>query len=344
MSCLAMSSADSGRARRRRSLAVQAVLFAALVAAVVVAFAGLIPGTGARLRNASPGWIAVAVILELVACAAYGLLFHNVFSHGAYRLGLIRGTQIGIAELAAFVIVPTGAGGPAVRIWALERSGMPFRIIMSRSVIHTAVFNLPYVLAAILLGGGAALGVGSGHAPIVVALAPLGLVVAAVVIAGATVIGARRLPRAPRSRWSRIGSDVVRAVPDGLRELPGRARAPGLSAGAFGYWAGDCGVFIAAFHAAHGAPPVAVAVLAYMLGQLGNALPLPGGVGGVEPITLGVLTASGVNLELGAAAVILYRLVSLGIQTATGAIALATLIPALRSPNADDAPERQPAT
>jgi uncharacterized membrane protein YbhN (UPF0104 family) len=75
-----------------------------------------------------------------------------------------------------------------------------------------------------------------------------------------------------------------------------------------------------------------VAVLAYMLGQLGNALPLPGGVGGVEPITLGVLTASGVNLQLGAAAVILYRLISLGLQTLAGSIALATLIPALRTP------------
>ncbi|HWE08425.1 MAG TPA: lysylphosphatidylglycerol synthase transmembrane domain-containing protein [Solirubrobacteraceae bacterium] len=322
----------------------QAVLFAALVAAVVVAFAGLIPGTGERLREASPGWIALEIVLEIAACAAYGVLFQRVFSHGAHRLRARRGAQIGIAELGAFVIVPTGAGGPAVRIWALERSGMPFRVVMSRSVIHGAVFNLPYVLAAILLGAGAALGVGSGHAPVPVALAPLGLVAATVGIAGAATVGARRLPRAPRSRWSRIGSDIIRAVPDGLRKLPARLREPGLSLGAFAYWAGDCGVFIAAFHAAHGAPPIAVAVLAYMLGQLGNALPLPGGVGGVEPITLGVLTASGVNLELGAAAVILYRLVSLGIQTAAGAIALATLIRALRSPDPDAAVEPQAAT
>jgi len=99
---------------------------------------------------------------------------------------------------------------------------------------------------------------------------------------------------------------------------------------AAGYWAGDCGVLVVAFHAAHGSAPLGVIVLAYMLGQPGNALPLPGGVGGIEPIMLGVLTASGVNLGLGAAAIILYRFVSLGIQAVAGAIAVATLTTALR--------------
>ncbi len=66
-----------------------------------------------------------------------------------------------------------------------------------------------------------------------------------------------------------------------------------------------------------------------MLGQLGNALPLPGGVGGVggvEPIMLGVLTASGINAGLGGAAIVLYRFVSLGLQTAGGTIAVAFLL------------------
>jgi uncharacterized membrane protein YbhN (UPF0104 family) len=73
-----------------------------------------------------------------------------------------------------------------------------------------------------------------------------------------------------------------------------------------------------------------VIVLAYMLGQLGNALPLPGGVGGVEPLTVGVLTASGVDTGIAAAAIVLYRFISLGIQGTLGAAAVATLIPALR--------------
>ena len=66
-----------------------------------------------------------------------------------------------------------------------------------------------------------------------------------------------------------------------------------------------------------------------MLGQFGNALPLPGGVGGVEPLMLGVLSSSGVDLGLGGAAVLLYRIVSLGLQTLLGTIAVLTLTPAL---------------
>ena len=128
---------------------------------------------------------------------------------------------------------------------------------------------------------------------------------------------------------------MIAAVPTGLRELPGRLRHPISSLSAAGYWAGDCGVLIAAFQAVHGSAPIGVIVLAYMLGQLGNLLPLPGGVGGTEPIMLGVLTASGVNLALGAAAVVLYRLVSLGLQAVAGTVAVATLIPALqREPTA----------
>jgi uncharacterized membrane protein YbhN (UPF0104 family) len=318
------------RRRRARSLVLQVVLLAVLVGALAFAIAGLIPGSGQRLSNAAPGWIAIEVILELIACLAYALLFRGVFSHGAYRVGYLRGAQIAIGELGAFVVVPTGAGGPALRIWALMRGAMPFKVVMTRSVIHAAILNLPYILAAILLGTGVALGLGPGRAPLAVALAPLGVVLVALAIAaGATRIAHTRRAE-PQGRWQRVGRDVVEAVPGGLRELPARLRQPSLLFAAIGYWAGDCGVLVVAFHAAHGSAPLGVIVLAYMLGQLGNALPLPGGVGGIEPIMLGVLTASGVSVGLGAAAIILYRLVSLGIQAVAGAIAVATLTTALR--------------
>jgi uncharacterized protein (TIRG00374 family) len=302
-----------------------------LLAAVVFVIAGAAPGASARISNAAPGWIAIEVILELIACAAYALLFHGVFSHGAYKLRYGRSAQIAIGELGAYLIVPTGAGGPAVRVWGLLRSGMPFRILMRRTVIHAPIFNLPYVLAAIVLGTTVALGVGPGHAPLAVALAPLGLVLAAVLLAFAATRFARTRHGEPDTRWRKVGREVLQAIPDGLRELRGRIREPLPVLGSIGYWVGDCGVLVAAFHAAHGSAPIGVIVLAYMLGQLGNALPLPGGVGAIEPVMLGVLTASGVDAGLGAAAVILYRFVSLGIQATAGAIAVATLVPVLRS-------------
>jgi putative heme transporter len=326
--------------RRARSLAVQMGLLAVLLGAVVFVVAGLIPGSGGRLQNAAAGWIALEVLAELIACTAYALLFHGVFSHDPHRVGYVRSAQIGIGELGAFVVLPTGAGGPALRIWALMRGGMPFGTVMKRTVTHAAIFNAPYIGAALVLGMGVALGLGPGHAPLAAALAPLGVVIGVLTLAGGATMLARRQPVEPQARWRRVGRDIIQAIPAGARELPTRLRQPSLVLEAIGYWAGDCGVLVIAFHAAHGSAPIGVIVLAYMLGQLGNALPLPGGVGGVEPIMLGVITASGVNFGLGAAAIILYRFVSLGIQAVAGAIAVTTLTTALqrssRSSEQDD--------
>jgi uncharacterized membrane protein YbhN (UPF0104 family) len=67
-----------------------------------------------------------------------------------------------------------------------------------------------------------------------------------------------------------------------------------------------------------------------MLGQLGSLLPLPGGIGGVEPLMLGIFVASGVHSGLAAAAIVCYRAISLGLQSITGAVGVTSLVPAVR--------------
>ena len=321
-----------------RSLLLRALLLGAVLAAVAVTLVDLIPGSSRRLADSAPGWTAVAVALELIACASYAVLFHGVFSRSPYILSFLRSSQIAIGELGAFAVVPTGAGGPALRIWALIRSGMPFRTVMARTVTHVPIFNLPYVLAAVLLGTAVALHIGPGHAPTAVALAPLGVVIVAVTVTVGATAYVRAHPSRPRAGWRGTGREALDAVPEGLRDVPARLREPALPLAAAGYWAGDCGVLVVAFHAVHGSAPLGVIVLAYMLGQLGSVLPLPGGVGGVEPAMLGVLTASGVDLGLGAAAVVIYRFVSLGIQAVAGTVAVATLLPTLQPATSSSKP------
>jgi uncharacterized membrane protein YbhN (UPF0104 family) len=51
----------------------------------------------------------------------------------------------------------------------------------------------------------------------------------------------------------------------------------------------------------------------------------------VEPIMLGVLTASGVAAAPGAAAIVVYRAISLGIQSSVGAVAVGILVPSVRA-------------
>jgi uncharacterized protein (TIRG00374 family) len=299
---------------------------------VVLLLSGLVPGARSRLANADPAWLAAAVGLELVACFGYAALFHAVFARPPIPLARRRSAQIALAELGGFAVVPAGLGGPAARIWGLRRAGMPWRMLGVRSVAHAPIFNAPYIAAAAVLGAGVLVGAAPGKAPVAVALAPSGLVVVALLVFAA-IAAAARLRRLDRpTGWRHTLREVLRVVPDGLREVPLLTRDPRAVLGAVGFWAGDCAVLWAAFNAVGAAPDVGVIVLGYMLGQLGNALPLPGGVGGVEPVMLGVLTASGVGAGVGAAAIVCYRAIALGVQATLGAIAVVTLAPEIGTP------------
>jgi uncharacterized membrane protein YbhN (UPF0104 family) len=314
----------------RSALARSALVIALLVVLGYLAVK-LVPGAGDHLADASPGWVAGCVLLELVACAGFAACFHATFSYAPHHVARSRSTQIALGELAAFAVVPTGIAAPLLRFWALRRGGMPLRTIGVRTVVHAPLLNVPYVAAALVLGLGAALGAGPGNAPVGVALAPIGVVVVAVALAAALTRFGRRRRQREAGGWRRLAAELATIVPDGLREIPGRARRPWAIGGAALYWGCDCAVLWAAFQAVGTSPSVGVVALAYMLGLLGSTLPLPGGVGGVEPMMLLVLTQSGVDAGAGAAAIVVYRAVSLGLQSALGAVAVGLLIPAVRA-------------
>jgi uncharacterized membrane protein YbhN (UPF0104 family) len=315
-----------------RSIVTRTALALGLFVALGYLAVRLVPGAGDRLSSASPGWIAICVVLEVVACAGFAACFWACFSYPPYNVSRTRSAEIALGELAAFAIVPTGLAAPLLRFWVLGRGGMPLRTIAVRSVVHAPILNAPYVAAAVVLGAGVLVGAGPGDAPVAVALAPIGVVLVAVAIAAAfTRSGRRARPRTDVQGWRRISSELGAIVPEGLREIPARARHPAAVGGAAIYWGCDCAVMWAAFHAVGASQGIGVVALAYMLGQLGTALPLPGGVGGVEPVMLGVLTASGVGAGAGAAAIVVYRAVSLGLQAALGSVAVGLLIPAVRA-------------
>ncbi len=100
--------------------------------------------------------------------------------------------------------------------------------------------------------------------------------------------------------------------------------------GAVAYRGFDIGVLWASFHAFGHSPPGAVLVMSYCIGQLGNALPLPGGVGGVEGGMIGAFLAFGVPAHLAVIAVLAYRTISYWLPTVPGAIAYAGLRHSLR--------------
>lgn len=313
-----------------RRTALRALAMVALFGAVAFAVDELVPGAAHRLAHASPGWLLGALVLELLACASYVLLFQTVFSRPPWPFPVRRGGEIALGELGAFAVTPTGAGGAALRIWGLRASRMPWRPLIVRSISHGVIFNLPYVLAAAGLGVGVMLHVLPGHAPVLTALAPLGVVVAVVACAGVAIWfagGSRPTQRSTAARWLRTAASTI---PEGLADLRVVSRRPLPVLGSVGWWVGDCAALWMSFQAVGGRPALSVLILAYMLGQLGNTLPLPGGVGGVEPLMLGIFSASGTDLGLAGAAVICYRAIALGVQGILGAAGFVSLFADVR--------------
>jgi uncharacterized protein (TIRG00374 family) len=91
--------------------------------------------------------------------------------------------------------------------------------------------------------------------------------------------------------------------------------------GGLAWWGFDISVLWACFHAFGSAPPFTVILMAYFVGMVGNLLPLPGGLGGVEGGMIGALAAFGVGLDQAVLAVLSYRAISFWLPTIPGTIA-----------------------
>ena len=87
------------------------------------------------------------------------------------------------------------------------------------------------------------------------------------------------------------------------------------------FWAFQIAVLWAAFHAFGDAPPLAVLIQAFFVGMLGNLLPIPGGVGGVEGGMIGAFAAFGVDAGLAVVAVLVFRAFTFWLPLIPGVIA-----------------------
>jgi hypothetical protein len=192
-------------------------------------------------------------------------------------------------------------------------------------------------MAALAVGGfGLWFGVFSGPAPVGLTLVPalFGTGVILVVLSMLFVNGPSErflLTRADAAH-GRIGrvlrrtAALPRSLQSGLRAAIGmvRRRDPSVL-GAIVGWGFDIGALWASFHAFGYSPPAAVLVMGYYVGTLGNTLPLPGGIGGVEGGMIGSFLAFGVNGSLAVLAVLAYRVISYWLPTVPGVIAYVRL-------------------
>jgi uncharacterized membrane protein YbhN (UPF0104 family) len=318
----------------RRS-AITFVLFVLSAVAFLYFVLPKLSGLGAtahRIERGDTWWIAAGVVFELLSFVGYVVLFRAVFVRGASLIGWPESYQITMAGLAATRLFATaGAGGVALTAWALRRSGMEARLVACRMVAFMVLLYVVY--AGVLLIDGVGLGTGlfPGGGSFAITIIPAIVAAMLFALAGAVALLpgdierrlARRAAGSGRlAQWVASAVTVPALAASGIRTAIDliRSRNPGVL-GAPAWWGFDICVLWACFHAFGSPPPFTVILMCYFVGTLGNLLPLPGGLGGVEGGMIGAFAAFGVDFNLALLAVLSYRAISFWLPTVPGAIA-----------------------
>lgn len=318
----------------RRAITVIAIL--ALIGLVVA----LAPGLGEvrdRLAGADPGWLALGVAFEALSCASYVLMFRPVFCSHMWRR---TSWEIAWSELAMGSIVPaSGAGGLALGAWILHRGGMPAERIAKRSVAFFLVKSAVNFVAVAVIGAALAVGLLGPQLSLWLTAVPAAasvLVIVAVLAIGRLGPGEPALEGAGRVRrwWAAARKPLVGGTAEAVEII--RSRDPLVLVGAVGYWAWDNAVLWATYHAFGASPALSVVLMGYLIGQLGGALPLPGGLGGIDGGLLGALVVYGAPVAQTAAAVLAYRVILFWLPLIVGAVAFASLRRGLNHPDRPD--------
>src|SRR4051794_32755342 len=314
----------------RRALQVVALLGAFVLVAV------LAPGLGEvrdRLAGAAPGWLALGIVLEVLSALSYVLMFRPVFcSLMKWR----SAAEVGLAEVGMGSIIPaSGAGGIALGAWVLSRAGMPAPTIARRSVAFLLLKSSVNFAAVTVVGLLVFAGVLGPAQPVSLTLVPA--VLAAVAIALVALIP--RVPAGPPpgpddGRALRLWRHTRAALVTGVAEAGAllRRHDPVLIIGIVGYWAWDNLVLWATFEAVGSSPGPSVILLAYLIGQLGGLIPIPGGIGGIDGGLIGAFIVFGAPVATTTAAVLAYRLILFWIPLVLGGVAFLSLRRSMAQP------------
>ncbi len=317
------------------------LLFVLALVLAVVAAVVLLPGLGelrTRLEHASLGWLALGVVLKVLSGLGYVAVFRMIFCRlMSWRVSF----QIGMSELGANALIPTGgAGGLALGAWALKRGGMQGEEIARRTVAFFLLTSLPNVLGVIVLGLALATGAIGGEGNLLLTLLPALIAAGGI---GLALLAGRIAKRLSRRLDARAGAEPSRrelvlikgltAVGDGVKEALALLREGNvvLILGLIAYLAFDVMIVWATFHSLGPAPPLAILWIAYLIGELGGLIPVPGGIGGVDAGLVGTLALYNVSLTNATGAVLAYRAIALWVPAVVGGLAFLALRRTLRN-------------
>jgi uncharacterized membrane protein YbhN (UPF0104 family) len=309
-----ISEPTSARSRPRRSARRQLITVLVLVACgttVLLAVPALRPVVR-QILHMNPLLVAGAAALELASCLSFVIIFRFFFD----PLPTTFARQMAWTQMGSGALLPGGGvGSLAVGGWLLHLAGMPTRQIVQRSsglfFLTSAINMLTLAIAGLLLWLGIAYG---PHDALRAGLPVLAAAASVLFLLLPRLTG--RLSRDHlASAWLH---DIGAGIPDAWRAL---VRPSWRLLGALGYLWFDIAVLWATFGAIGPLPPLAPVALAYIVGYLANAIPVPGGIGVLDAGLFGALTLYGVPVVHAAAAVLVYHAIAFWIPSLGGFLA-----------------------
>ncbi|HWT22876.1 MAG TPA: lysylphosphatidylglycerol synthase transmembrane domain-containing protein [Solirubrobacteraceae bacterium] len=318
---------------RRNLLGIVAFLAASLAALyfLLPQLAGL-DETWARIERGRPAWMVAALVFTCGMFGGYVAMFRGIFAGASARIDWAASYQITMAGLAASrLFAAGGAGGLVLQAWALRRAGVEKRAVADKTMAFLVLTYFPYAAAVVVCGFGLHWGLFRGQDPFAFTFVPAVIALVAMALCLALAVVPTDLQRRVGSFTGGQGrvmrllqqlAQVPAATSAGVREALAhlRSRDPALL-GAVLFWAFQIAVLWAAFHAFGAAPPLAVLTQAFFVGMLGNLLPMPGGVGGVEGGMIAAFVAFGVSGGLAVVAVLVFRAFTFWLPMVPGVIA-----------------------
>jgi uncharacterized protein (TIRG00374 family) len=324
-----------------KRLAQTLVVVLLLVAAIYVLLPKIvgIQGAVAKLADATPAWIVVAVVFNVLAFFSYVALFRGVVGERVIHLEWRESYQITMAGLAATRLFSAGgAGGIVLTYWALRKAGMPRRQTACRMVAFLVLLYAVYMLALVIFGVLLRTGVLNGPSPVGLTIVPAGIAGAVIVVFLCIALIPEDLERrlvgfAQGYRFRRFAQRVASApatLASGTRTAIDFARNPsrgGLALlGAVGFWAANIGILWASFHAYGVHVPLGVVVQGFFVGMVANLFPFaPGGVGAVDAGLIGTFVLFDLPSSTVFAAVLTYRLIAFWLPIPPGVVAFLQL-------------------
>ncbi len=322
----------AGQSRRLRNGLISLAIFFALVAALLLAVPGL-RAAGEKITDANVAWVGAGIGFELLSCAGYVVLFELVFEMAR---GFSR--RLSLSELAVNSVVSvSGLGGIALGAWVLHSKGISAQRIARRSVLMFVLTSAVNVSLVALIGIPMWLGLLPGSEDPLLTLLPAALAIAVIAATLAAAVLAGRLASRERLSDGRVHVALV-AISDGVRDalaLIGKREWRLL--GALAYCLFDVLVLYVCLLAYGPTPTFWAVAMAYLVGLMGNSIPIPAGLIAVEGGLIGMLVLFHVRpVSAVVAAVVTYRAISLWLPALIGSVAFFSLRPEIGEPVAPE--------